>query len=635
MEDNKRIIYTIEINDQGKIKIDNVTKGFEKASGAVKKLNQDLLTQGEIMEDNAKKNENMIDKTGLAGATLVELGRTISDSNYGLRAMANNISQLSTLFITLITTSGGLTKGFGQLLKVAMGPVGLIVAFQGIIALFERADMQASKLERSTNALTDAQAKAGVELKMLRKAINDGTFSQEELETVITRVNDEYDDLNLRVGDNARLTDDSALAIDNKILSLEKLAIANAINTEAEKLYSKQLDIDLRKEKALEEARIKQGNDRVFRQTSFGTTVARTDEQTEARRQKRIKAVEDEFNKEQEKLDEEFKTLRKVADQNDYYTETFVNNSKTRTKSTKDEEKERLKFATDVEDALAISQQQQFELERQRLSDHYDALIKQTKENGDSTLALEIAKFSALNQLDNEELERLQQVQDKKDAIAERETLRDIRIAQAKIRLKQQELKTEQQIDLARVGFAKQIAGIFKSIAGEGTALAKAGLVIEKGAAIADIIIKAQQSIATQTAASSAYALQTQAAYASLPVAGVGIAASLIAKNKIALAKNIAQTKIGAGLSIAQILATSLASKGSGIQAPSAGTTPTPSAPQIQAPAFNVVGATQTSQLAQTIAGAEDRPVKAFVVASDVTTAQELERSTIEGASLG
>ena len=138
MEDNKRIIYTIEINDQGKIKIDNVTKGFEKASGAVKKLNQDLLTQGEIMEDNAKKNENMIDKTGLAGATLVELGRTISDSNYGLRAMANNISQLSTLFITLITTSGGLTKGFGQLLKVAMGPVGLIVAFQGIIALFER-----------------------------------------------------------------------------------------------------------------------------------------------------------------------------------------------------------------------------------------------------------------------------------------------------------------------------------------------------------------------------------------------------------------------------------------------------------------------------------------------------------------
>ena len=311
MADNKRIVYTIEINDQGKIKINDVTKGFEKASGAVKKLNQDLLTQGEIMEDNAKKNQNMIDKTGLAGATLVELGHTISDSNYGLRAMANNISQLSTLFITLITTSGGLTKGLGQLLKVALGPVGLIVAFQGVIAAFEAADMRASKLERTTNALADAEAKAGAELKMLRQAINDGTFSQEQLETVIGRVNEEYDDLNLQVGDNARLTDESALAIDNKILSLEKLAIANAINTEAEKLYSKQLDIDLRKEAALEEARIKQSTDRVVRITNTGEAITRSDEDTEARRQARIDAVEDEFNKEQEKLDEEFKTLRK------------------------------------------------------------------------------------------------------------------------------------------------------------------------------------------------------------------------------------------------------------------------------------------------------------------------------------
>jgi len=55
----------------------------------------------------------------------------------------------------------------------------------------------------------------------------------------------------------------------------------------------------------------------------------------------------------------------------------------------------------------------------------------------------------------------------------------------------------------------------------------------------------------------------------------------------------------------------------------------------VSPPAFNVVGATQTSQLAQTIAGAEDKPLRAYVVASDVSTAQELERSTIEGASIG
>jgi len=630
-----KIIYEIEINDKGKIKIDNVTKGFEKASGAVKKLNTDLLQQGEIMEDNAKKNQNMIDKTGLAGATVVEFGRTISDSNYGIRGMANNISQLSTLFITLITTSGGLTKGLGQLMKVMMGPVGLIVLFQIVIALIERADMMASKLEKTSNALADAQAKAGVELKMLLQAIDDGILSQQELGNVIERVNEEYEDLNLKLNNNAELTDDSRKAIDDKILSLEKLAIANAINTRAEELYAKQLDLEIKKEEALEEARIKQGNDRVIRFTKAGLAVKRSDEDTEKRRQKRIKGVEDEFAEEQDKLDKEFATLRKVAVENDYYTETFVNNSKKRTKSVKDEEKERLKFLKEVEDAVALSEEQQFELERKRLSDHYDSLITQTKENGDSTLSLQISKFAALNQLDNNEIERLKDVQDKKDAVAEREALRDIRIAQAKIRLKQQELQTEQRIDTERVNFAKKIAGIFSAIGKEGSSLAKAGLVIEKGAAIADIIIKSQQSVATQTAASAAYALQTQAAYASFGPAGIGISSALIAKNKIDLAKNLVQTKIGAGLSIAKILATSLTSKGGAVQAPAQAVGQGGSSPQIQAPAFNVVGATQESQLAQAISGADSKPLKAFVVASDISTAQELERSTIEGASIG
>jgi len=634
MADNKRIIYTIEVNDQGKMKVDGLTTGFVNASGAVKKLNQDLITQGNIMEDNAKKNQNMIDKTGLAGATVVEFGRTISDSNYGLRGMANNISQLSTLFITLITTSGGLTKGLGQLVKVMMGPVGLIVLFQIVIALFERADMMASKLEKTSNALADAQAKAGSELKMLRQAIDDGIFSQEQLETVIGRVNKEYDDLNLQVGNNAKLTDKSALAIDNKILSLEKLAIANAINTRAEELYAKQLDIDLRKEEALEQARIKQSTDRVVRITNTGKAIIRSDKDTEARRQARIDAVEDEFNKEQEKLDKEFKALRTVAEQNDYYTETFVNNSKTRTNSTRDEEKEKLKFKKEVDDALAVWEEQQFLLERQRLEDHYEKLIEQTAANGESTIALELAKFAALKQIDDERRLQIEQQQEKKDADAEREVLREIRINKAKNKAKDDQLRYEQEIELARVGFAKQISGIFAAIGKEGSGLAKTALLLEKGAAIADIIIKSQQSIATQKAAAAAYTLQTRAAFAAGGPIGLAAGEALIKRNQVSLLKNISQTKIGAGLSIAKIVATSLSNKGGSVAAsvPSAAE---PSAPQIQAPAFNVVGATQESQLAQTISQSEQQPIKAFVVASDVSTAQELERSTISGASIG
>ena len=55
----------------------------------------------------------------------------------------------------------------------------------------------------------------------------------------------------------------------------------------------------------------------------------------------------------------------------------------------------------------------------------------------------------------------------------------------------------------------------------------------------------------------------------------------------------------------------------------------------IQAPDFNVVGASQTSQLAQTVATQQDKPVKAFVVGKDISTQQELDRNITNTASFG
>jgi len=53
-----------------------------------------------------------------------------------------------------------------------------------------------------------------------------------------------------------------------------------------------------------------------------------------------------------------------------------------------------------------------------------------------------------------------------------------------------------------------------------------------------------------------------------------------------------------------------------------------------QAPAFNIVGSSGVNQLSDAIAGQENRPVRTYVVASDVSTAQELDRNIIESASL-
>jgi hypothetical protein len=64
------------------------------------------------------------------------------------------------------------------------------------------------------------------------------------------------------------------------------------------------------------------------------------------------------------------------------------------------------------------------------------------------------------------------------------------------------------------------------------------------------------------------------------------------------------------------------------------GSSSTTQAPQ--APSFNVVGASPASanQIAQSLGG-DKAPLKAYVVASDVTTQQALNRNIVTSASLG
>ena len=51
-------------------------------------------------------------------------------------------------------------------------------------------------------------------------------------------------------------------------------------------------------------------------------------------------------------------------------------------------------------------------------------------------------------------------------------------------------------------------------------------------------------------------------------------------------------------------------------------------------PAFNIVGASGETQLADAIGSQTQRPSRAYVVSNDVTTAQEMDRNIIEGASI-
>lgn len=150
-------------------------------------------------------------------------------------------------------------------------------------------------------------------------------------------------------------------------------------------------------------------------------------------------------------------------------------------------------------------------------------------------------------------------------------------------------------------------------------------LIAEKGLAIAGVVtntIKENSLLAKTAVREKIAAIASTAAY-DYPGAALHTAAAAGATAGIGL------NKINAGISIASILATTLTSwnrSGGGSGTGSGGGT----GPQAQ---FNIVGSSGNNQLAASIAAQQNQPVNAYVVSSDMSTAQQLDRNKIRTAT--
>jgi hypothetical protein len=187
----------------------------------------------------------------------------------------------------------------------------------------------------------------------------------------------------------------------------------------------------------------------------------------------------------------------------------------------------------------------------------------------------------------------------------------------------EQEAKAEINLQEAKANAIQGGFQVISQLAGKSKALSAGLLVVEKGLAIAQVISNAAKAIAA-----------AKANLAATP-AVIGVAPNpMFAIQAAATAKGILATKLSAATSIATIAAQAIPGlAGGGGGGGSAGGLGGGSGDS-QAPSFNVVGATETSQLADAIGGQTQQPVQAFVVANDVTTAQSLENNIVEGATL-
>tara|TARA_B110000971_G_scaffold52714_1_gene53530 strand:- start:7301 stop:9133 length:1833 start_codon:yes stop_codon:yes gene_type:complete len=216
--------------------------------------------QGNVLKETkntTKLLNKQSDATGSATAATMELSRVVSDAPYGIRGMANNITQLVSQLGSASKKAGGLGAALKLMGKQLLGPLGVVFAITAVVAAFDYFYGTATKAEKSINSVAESAAKSASALKILVKANDSGAMSMKETVKAVKKANLEYKDLNIQVGENGKITDESVLAINRKIKSLENLAKATALQGMIEDEFVKMDPLETKLKKQEEEALVK------------------------------------------------------------------------------------------------------------------------------------------------------------------------------------------------------------------------------------------------------------------------------------------------------------------------------------------------------------------------------------------
>jgi len=650
--ETNKIILQVEVDDKGQVDINKLKKSIKGVSTEIEKVN-------DVSKKMSSNLGNIRSETGSASGAVVELGRTISDSNYGFPAMANNVQQLATQFTFVVAEQGGVAKGFKAIGKAMRGAGGLLLLFTLAVTLLERFALNSRKATKETNLLAESIGKEVGQLNALISVAKNENLQKKDREDAIKEINDEYPEYLGNLSLEKIRTDDVTKAIGKQI----KLEVA--------RVKVKQLSANISKaQEDLAKAELKTAEDtatatdklsaagKIIGQSipsgvkvasgAFGALLTLTPKVID--KAKEVGEAIGDFSEE-------------VAEKSGFNDEVLQKGVKRRNEAIKTANSELKKSMSEFDKFMkesGFSFEELFgdEGEQKRnklldlLKDYQDKVLELGSENEQQLLnikrnaALKEAEELGANEeqllviekyYDDLSYELFLENANKRIAEREKQNIKEIKakakVEREKLRIEKQSVKARENVQLQSLSFSKSLATMFSNIANEDKTLKAISFILQKGSAIAEIIVKANTSIASQKIANAAANQAIIAKYAGVPFGGVLAVKETVAA-KASLVKDIARTKRAAAFSIASIAATSI--KGGGSTASGeAGGGGTVSSPTIEPPQFNIVGASAQSQLAQTIAEAEQQPTRAYVVAEDITSAQQLDRETIQGASLG
>lgn len=508
-----------------------------------------------------------------------------------------------------ITTVKGLSKTFkGLRVAIAATGIGLIVVALGTIVTY---------WEDIKGFISGATA----EIKR----------QQAELERTKQLLNDEVDILNsqLRLSElKGESTDETLLALRKTLLIQQELvraeleqaelALQKEIAQKNELTFLDKLKAKLFIRKSYSEEQIKQ-------EILAKRQAEKTEEQVE---------LEDKINvlkKQQLKIDSSIANLDVAETKRKQKVVDDIEKKKLEAKQQELQDvKDRIKLEEQVDDALILTKADKRAKERADIQKHYDDLLFDLTMAGELTEETELALLEA-KRIKLQEQQAVFDEEDEAEKQKEREKFQEEQ--EERIKVAEAILEGELEMEEKKRKFKEDTLDNLIQLGGEESKLSKALLVAKQAIALQEFLIDIG---ALKNKASIV------AAEANLEAAkgGSAIAAGTAETAKIGFPQNILPLLAYAGQAAGIIMAiksavSSTKSVASSVGGASKGQTPSIEPTTVAAPAFNIVGQSDTNQLAEAITGQTQEPIRAFVVSNDVTTAQSLDRNIVQGATIG
>ncbi len=209
---SKKVLIEIGVIDK------NVSPSLSKAKKGVDELANSTGRLRKANKDNRAQ-------SGLNNAILIESGRVASDAAYGIQGVANNIGRIIELGQEFARTNkGGMGAALKDLKSSFFGVGGVLIGVQLLLSFLPRIMKSFKKAASATSEFNKkmAEASASVEgqnqnIRSLQSALNDVTLSYSQKQTILEKLRKEQGLHNATLDSSEKLNKESNEIIEKSI----------------------------------------------------------------------------------------------------------------------------------------------------------------------------------------------------------------------------------------------------------------------------------------------------------------------------------------------------------------------------------------------------------------------------------